>query len=333
MSRFATRRLGFTLVELLVVIAIIGVLIGLLLPAVQKVREAASRVRCQNNLKQLALGAHAYHDANTAFMPGMNNGVGSNSLSDWRPTWIHHLMPYIELQASYDTFMKNYPSASNNRPSGIAALKSVREAPFSVLLCPSDPNSPKIYFANYVDATGVGETGLHANYVACTGTLPWNDGPPNWASSPGYESNNKLDGVFYARSATAITSITDGTSNTLLFSEIRVFPDDRDPNPRKHDLRGRFWNNNAAGACLFATTAPPNTSAADKLPNCKSPVEGVTCSQGINQVFVIFARSKHTGGVNAALCDGSVRFISNAISGTTWRDMGSIADGNPLDDF
>jgi prepilin-type processing-associated H-X9-DG protein len=278
-------------------------------------------MQCQNNLKQMSVGMHNYQDAYKKFPSGMTNGIGSNSLTDWRLVWAHQLMPFIELDNEYTTTIKVYPSATNARPSGIAGLKAVRESQKKVLMCPSDNNAGKIQCFN-------AETGLHINYAACAGSLAWNDGPSNWSPSPGSMSYNELDGMFYAQSATTISRITDGTSNTLMLSEIRVFPDSGG-----HDIRGRMWNNNASGAVLFATTATPNTSTPDRLSSCRPTIEGVSCSQGANQVFTMFARSKHIGGVNVALCDGSVRFVPNTISNAVWLNLGIINDGNMIDAY
>ena len=317
------RQAGFTLVELLVVVAIIALLVGMLLPAVQKVREAAARTQCQNNLKQQAIGMHSYLDAHGRFPSGMTNGVGSNSLSDWRLVWVHLLMPYIELDTDYAATIKAYPGAVPARPSAIAGLKTVREGRKQLLMCPSDPNAGKVQFFN-------AETGLHTNYAACAGSLPWNDGPTNWSTNLpwGTMSYNELDGVFFAQSATRLSHIADGTSNTLMLSEIRVFRDNGG-----HDVRGRMWNNNASGAVLFATTARPNPATPDRVSSCRPSVDGVTCVQGANQVFSMFARSCHVGGVNAALCDGSVRFVPNSISNATWLNLGVINDGAVLDPY
>src|SRR5262245_53741281 len=182
------RRSAFTLIELLVVIAIISILIGLLVPAVQKVREAAARLKCSNNLHQLAIAAHSYHDANGALPPGRD----SHSLSTHA-----YLLPYVEQDNVFKTI--NFALDWDDPANAVA-----RAAEVPVFRCPSDPRT----------ATPPGWAGT--NYRACQGSgilwgMPSASGPNSTLPAP--------NGVFYVNSKTRLPGITDGTSNTAAFSE------------------------------------------------------------------------------------------------------------------
>ncbi|MDY3555766.1 DUF1559 domain-containing protein [Gemmata sp. JC717] len=144
-KNFQNYQRGFTLIELLVVIAIIAILIGLLLPAVQKVREAAARMKCQNNLKQIGLGLHNYHDANAVLPPGINTGIPGAHFPDWdRRGWALFILPYIEQDASF----RNLDARARALASGTASGHTIHgwvgfDIAVSVFQCPTDPNSPK----------------------------------------------------------------------------------------------------------------------------------------------------------------------------------------------
>ncbi|MDB5306298.1 MAG: prepilin-type cleavage/methylation protein [Gemmataceae bacterium] len=302
------RRAGFTLIELLVVIAIIAILIGLLLPAVQKVREAAARMKCANNTRQVAIGLHNYHDANGMFPPGQpqgyyySNWYGDPLVRDFdRSCWIGFILPYIEqtaLGAQVQAFL-------------VAPTTHTCFTPFAPLViptltCPSDPNSPKV--------SSLGQ-GVHASYVTCLGNTP---------ATPGGSNGANLNGMFYGRSKTKLTDVTDGTSNTLMVSELLQSPD-----TGAHDIRGRVWNSIHAGS-EFSTIYPPNSTVGDNSMGYCVPLPKVPCgSQSVADAFAL-ARSQHTGGVNAALGDASIRFFRDGINPQTWSWMGTRTGGEVL---
>jgi prepilin-type N-terminal cleavage/methylation domain-containing protein/prepilin-type processing-associated H-X9-DG protein len=315
---------GFTLIELLVVIAIIAVLIGLLLPAIQKVREAANRISCASNLRQFGIAMHNYHDANGKFPP-FQATAGSCCYG----TWQMEILPYCELGNLWNLYT-NYGGTSATGPDfshlGNAQVTSQRMKMFS---CPSDTwnNSYKTVTVN-----GVTYGITNHNYVVCLGNADYNllgDGPP-----PGFPPDFVvLRGVFVSRNwskynnvVTKITDITDGTSNTLLAAEVRQ--GQGGPSPIG-DERGDTWQ---AESALFTTYYTPNTSSPDLtsgLGTC-NPVPGMPCISETTNWNVLAARSQHAGGVNVVLCDGSSRFVTNNININVWRALSSIQGGEVI---
>jgi prepilin-type N-terminal cleavage/methylation domain-containing protein/prepilin-type processing-associated H-X9-DG protein len=310
-------RPGFTLIELLVVIAIIAILIGLLLPAVQKVREAANRGKCQNNLKQWGLANQNYHDVFKFLPPG--------SVFNPRHTFVVELWPYIEQDAMAKAYNHNQgfylaPNIVQNTYTGICAQQC------ATYYCPSDRPG----------ALWSGDTywRVRGNYVVCWGnnmiaTKAAAAAPAaapygwRWPQAPGVPTKVHL------------TDIKDGTSNTLMMSEIIVAKIDNQMGP--YDIRGDVMNDSQGDFTSFAfmTINTPNTTTADAnaCPTSTPATDPVsppcTYTNGSAPTEAA-ARSRHSGGVNGVLCDGSVRFFSNTISQATWQAMGTINGGEVL---
>jgi prepilin-type N-terminal cleavage/methylation domain-containing protein/prepilin-type processing-associated H-X9-DG protein len=300
-----SRRRGFTLIELLVVIAIIAILIGLLLPAVQKVREAAARAQCQNNFKQWGLAMHMHNDATGTLPPGATNSP--------RHTWAVHLWPYIEQQNLGNLYgnlnvQQFYlpPATVTNTFNGLCA-QTVK-----MYYCPSDrPN-----------AHWTGDP-----YWRCRGNYAVNWGPVTMPYQGtvlmgpfGYQNNN-----LSAPLVSAIQNIPDGTSNTLLMSEIIMAVTDGDFN-----THGDFMNDDYNGVGgRFMTINPPN-SGIDNMAYChvNDAPRLAPCNQ--NTPYQVAARSMHTNGVNALFCDGSVHYIPNGINAAIWQALSTTTGGEPI---
>lgn len=310
MSRF---RKGFTLIELLVVIALIGILLGLLLPAVQRVRAASTRMNCANNLKQLALAAHNYHSANGAFPPG--RGTPAPAIFS-TPAYLLPSLEQVGVRTSADftapPISYSAPGFSYDGSRNFAtACTRIR-----VWLCPSDSGDGRVINSPYAGTNYAGNSGSGVN----SGTL------------------NSADGIFFTGSAVRMADITDGTSNTALFSERPLgqgpansdprfgfweLPASTDPTPKNCSDHGNAsWNGERGGKWIVGNYG--NT-----LYNHAEPPNGVKsdCTNATQQKGRFAARSLHLGGVNVSFCDGSVRWIPDAISQSTWNAVGSRAGG------
>lgn len=306
-SKTHKRPAGFTLIELLVVIAIIAVLIALLLPAVQQAREAARRSQCKNNLKQLGLAMHNYHDTFGTFPMGVT-GYQDSPTSN-RLCFFQALLPYVEQSTLYNQLNMNATSWSNTTAyTAFASSNPIIQTKIGVFMCPSDPNGGN-----------VGQTpavrGFHANYLPVQGN--------NVFTTPSVRGTN---GIFYTISSTRIRDITDGTTNTAMMAEIINSPDDASVYQR----RGQIWES-YDGNTLVSTLYPPNTTVADVVPTgCLSSLRA-PCTTSGNPI--LSARSFHTGGAHITLADGSVKFVSDNISTVVWNNVGARNDGNVLGDW
>jgi len=305
------RRGAFTLIELLVVISIIGVLIGLLLPAVQMAREAANRMACSNNLKQLALAAHHHHDATGRFSTGLRLPVTVAG----RPTlgtnlWVEMLLYFEQhnLQQKWD-----YNDNSNNVAGGTNATQA---QVIRILLCPSDPlPEPVTYFARQ------GGAAWEAGYYG-VGSYGGNAGTRSFPSGPNQSFGR--DGIFFLDSSVRVADITDGASNTFLFGE-RYH---RDP---EYDRRAPVvW---PALPPFFAqwgmwgyVASPGGTGCVTlsaRVPiNYRVPPGG---DRGMVSDRVCAFGSGHPGGANFAFADGSVRFVSDSTPLATLQALSTRA--------
>jgi prepilin-type N-terminal cleavage/methylation domain-containing protein len=289
---------GFTLIELLVVIAIIAVLIGLLLPAVQKVREAAARAKCQNNLKQLALALHNYHDSK-GVLPYLRSGGGQN-----RHTWALLMTPFIEQNNIYQIFSTPITGVSqtdgfNNQSSTDPAITGARQSVVSIFLCPSRHTPGDLVPID----TGSAITGQPTDYVASVGdsTTKPTTGVFTLANvASGVAANSKL--------ALKLTDIPDGTSNTIMLGEKHIpIALLLDPSVDSVVYSAGMQDS----YCRAGGATKPLAIAPDTAKN--------------NQFG-----SWHSGVVEFAFADGSIHGLNTGISGTVLGYLTNVGDGNPI---
>jgi prepilin-type N-terminal cleavage/methylation domain-containing protein/prepilin-type processing-associated H-X9-DG protein len=341
------KRQGFTLIELLVVIAIIGILIGLLLPAVQKVREAASRMKCTNNLKQIGLALHGYHDVNNVFPPGYidgNTNPASTPNNDVGPGWgwASFLLPYLEQGNVYNQIHFSMPILS----------QPISQLPLAIFQCPSDGYQMPVTLYDSTFSNPIG-TVAHGNYAGCNGWVecfnnagggynPSSDGGSAEDGDSG-GTGQSGDGLFYRNSRNRIANVTDGLSNTIVVGE------------RCAAHSPTTWTGAVTGArcpAWMATTpwttpyTPPsqamnngNGSAYDNadydealvLAHCNAT--HLPCADQPFQDPDTYW-SMHTGpGANFLFGDGSVHFLTRSIDPYTYQHMATIAGGEVLGDW
>ena len=328
---------GFTLVELLVVIAIIGVLVALLLPAVQAARESSRRAKCLNNLKQLGLAMLNYHDSLRSFPPGRGSGPwGPNPGTNWESWWIlsvsYQALAYYEQGTVYELFeqRKNQPRVETwDNPGAPARMR------LPVFICPSS----KLLVNGYPGTNYLWSTGSRIESGGC-----------NIVS-------NQANGVIVHDAGRRMAEITDGTSNVILASEYlpgidaangfkavaaisvanRAFPTQAEldvvaaaPAARVLTNNGRWWAWHSHSNALFNTAAPPNWKCQNGAGGAGVGGAGVAWDSCIG---ITPSRSLHPGGVNVCLADGSVRFVRDNITLLTWQILGNIGDGQPVGDF
>ncbi len=313
---------GFTLVELLVVIAIIGILIALLLPAVQSAREAARRIQCVNKMKQLGLALHNYHSAHGCFASGYISNkattgsswcYGESSCKNHGAPWTVLVLPYLEQAALYDSFdfRKTFTSTSHCPADGSYSSNNhlVWETPLSIYQCPSDPNSQG-------DVNNI-------NYLGVQGGGDYSEAPCKTNSRVFF-----LNGVLYHNSKTRISQIPDGSSNVFLLGETRYIPTP----PHRPD--GKTYGGWASGPRMDTSGTNPYSLAAATLQI--NSVEGSGGDPNTRVPDMYYQMSKlfgsfHSGGCNFTMGDGSVHFVSETINLEVYQAIAVRNDGLPLE--
>jgi prepilin-type N-terminal cleavage/methylation domain-containing protein/prepilin-type processing-associated H-X9-DG protein len=341
------RRRAFTLVELLVAIAIIGVLIGLLVPAVQKVREAAARSQCINNLKQIGLAMHHYHGAHGRFPPG-------NKIF-WGAGWAVYLLPYLEQGPMYGQLDLTKPVGSSGPWSLVPNWKKLQNFQAPVYVCPSSP-LPALAETDPGD-NGPGNWQQVGNYAAIMGATAGSNDPsdptgggrtadcshpiPIYCNFGGYVASN---GVIYPGSRVRVADITDGTANTLVIGEQSDWGADPGVcpaakfNPR-YDLRTAV----AYGIWVGAEQSNPPTQtnsgcgdSAGSTVTLRWPI-GTKQRQNYNDGMAYWGgwnkplQSAHPGGANLLRCDGSAQFFTEATSWDVLKWLAIRDDGQVFD--
>ncbi len=363
MSRSRARP-GFTLIELLVVIAIIAILIGLLLPAVQKVREAASRMKCSNNLKQMSIGAHNFESA-FGYLPPQRGTVlinGNVYNNDASPQAL--ILPFVEQGNKYALFNLNYKTWNDTDvvtgkftpgPTGQGINLDARIQDVPIYLCPSDP-SATIRGANQLNTANLAYPEGRLNYLGCLGSTSQFTGGGQGAGifCPGSVGAGQL------LKGTPIVGILDGTSNTALWAEVMRTTDswphvsgqrtntviildssvaagpDNDGRAIPSCATGAPWNSSISygglqfdrdlwGTTFYTHTLPPNWNR-----KVSTGTQQYNCGDTAIAHFHVAASSYHTGGVNVGMADGSVRFVTDSINFPAWQAMGSRAGGEVI---
>jgi prepilin-type N-terminal cleavage/methylation domain-containing protein len=313
---------GFTLVELLVVIAIIGVLVALLLPAIQAARAAARRTTCLNQVRQLVVALQNYHSSQGTFPPGVVSSSGQ-LFSAPRLTWMMSTFSYLEqtaLVGAFDTKVKaGCVGGVWLHPNNYEIVRQ----PLDILQCPSD--SEGSFLHNHRGCGGVVSRG---NYAGFFGNV--NMGAATYEDAADRELHR--DAAFTMNDAVGLRHITDGSSNTMIIGELlKGIIDD-------NDYRGVHWYDHVGTSQIF-TTNPPNSPEKDRLyplwcnKTTHRPDLNLPCrpGRGNGRDNHAASRSRHPGGVHVGLADGSARFASEDVDPEVWQAMGSINHGEVVE--
>jgi prepilin-type N-terminal cleavage/methylation domain-containing protein/prepilin-type processing-associated H-X9-DG protein len=335
--RAGASRRAFTLIELLVVIAIIGVLVSLLLPAVQAAREAARRTQCTNNLKQMGLALHNYLSANSETLP--SNGFTLSGYPNDHSV-IARLLPYMEQASLYNLInfdiQMGHPGVVDLHP----GMQTAAGYSIATFLCPSDGTEPVRQYKMMVNTIPV----AGSNYAANHGS----------GSDEVYHPMNPANGLCWVGSKVKLSQVRDGTSNTLIFTETLLGPNDTPTNAATNppDLQSyramvssipagtglladnggytaiqslvSSWNGTRCAYWLRGTVPDGPTLNGRLRPNAKCPDFQTGSSK------VTAARSRHPGGVNACFVDGSVRFVKDSVEQNIWQAVWTRAGGEVI---
>ena len=295
-----TRRPAFTLIELLVVIAIIAVLIGLLLPAVQKVRDTAARMSCSNNLKQVGLGLQGYHDAQKQFPPGYTSAYdasGTDTGPGWG--WAAYLLPYVEQDNLYRQI--NFLLPIENGANATARVQVVK-----TYLCPADMVPPSV---------SVGPRGANGQLTGTTCTVA----PANYIGNYGVgEPGVDGDGVFFRGSTVRIADITDGTSTTFVVGE------------RSFRYSEAVWVGAVTGSAQGLTPGSPLPNIPENASNYILGHTGEMVDGPARPVEMNHYSGNHARGVNFVFADGHVRFLTNSTDAATLKALSTRSRGETI---
>jgi prepilin-type N-terminal cleavage/methylation domain-containing protein/prepilin-type processing-associated H-X9-DG protein len=311
-------RRGFTLIELLVVISIIGLLIALLLPAVQAAREAARRAQCANNFKQFGLSLQNYHDANGSFPIGRTGLYYTYPSSNPnRRTWVLGPLPYLEQGSLFNRF--NFALSFYDSQNSTVVLTGV-----PAFVCPSDTPS--------IQEPGSSVPRVKGSFAANWGNTHYFQNEPNRGPAGPNPFAGPLGTVtftgapFEGNLSFGLNTFRDGTSETLLLGEVIIGQNDVIA-----DHRGDLYNDDY-DCSMFMTYTPPNSTLPDQMGDPGWCGQGYADNPPCNGAFPAFnaARSRHPGGVHALLGDGSVRFFKDSINVNVWRALGSPSGGEVI---
>ena len=320
---------GFTLVELLVVIAIIGVLIALLLPAVQAAREAARRIKCSNNLKQYGLALHNYHDIHKAFPPGGTNwGQGPRIGLQVR------ILPFAEQTVLYDQLNMALADVRFQIINVGTVQQEARRTQVPYAQCPDDTSEP--FYWSWAQSSYTGSIGSQYATSANGSCNTWLTPNVNYDADRGTANHGntrdsaRISGVFNRLGTTGkitFASIRDGTSNTIMMGEII---------PDCTDHKEGWWSFNGGGNAHASTSAPLNTLTTCALSEAEATKRGYInpeCFNWNNWNYSWGFRSYHPAGANFLLGDGSVQFIASEVDYETYQKLGGRNDGGVPGEF
>jgi prepilin-type N-terminal cleavage/methylation domain-containing protein/prepilin-type processing-associated H-X9-DG protein len=321
---------AFTLVELLVVITIIGILIALLLPAVQAAREAARRMQCANGVKQMALAMHNYAAAQGVFPVGEEFEPPPDTSGAYGRTWAVCILSYLELQGLADQLDKASPTYGVP-PMGPRAHQGALCTAIGVYRCPSSSHSPKLNYSSPPNPAYTSSFGFNINdygileYVGVAGS---NRTPP-YLPMPVTSTTSKM-GTLFLNSGTSAADIRDGLSNTMLIGEYSGLTEGQSFSTLgslgENDVTwgtgaGRVPSGTTSGYAVRVVANPPNSTAYFPCDGCRAPYPSTFVQAAL--------KSSHPGGIHAAMADGSVTFIGNGINIEILKDLADRDDAHP----